>query len=362
MVGLNLGLTVPYTSLKLKYLHASEFTIGLIASTPALGMVLIALFINPVTKLISIKSLFIWSILALTLSILPLAYIDNFFILFLLRFSVGVACSALVIMGESCINDLANNTNRGRLIGIYTTFFTACQILGPFLLSLFGTKTNTAIWLLLLIHILGFLITVRVPLNFSFHGKQKHNKSLFYFLKTMPVIILGTITFAFFDLSILSIMPLYSVEHGYSDQLAVLIVSMVFIGDACLQIPFCWLSDTYGRVKTHFICGLGLLILTILVPFVMSYQLALWPILFLWGGFAGSAYTIGLIRVGDHFIGSNLIAANACLGLVWGLGGLIAPIGSVSLMHYLGNDGLFIGIGLITIIFLLSFAKKVRVE
>ncbi len=362
VVSLNTGLTIPYTTFKLKYLGATDFIIGLMAATPALGIVIMAFFANAIAKRFSIKSLFVASTALLTLSILPLAYVDHFTLIFLLRLTAGIASSLLIILGETCVNDLAGDHDRGRIVAIYTTFFTICQILGPFILSMLGAQGGAALWLLFAFHLIGLAITMWAPLDFAFHEKQKHSKSLFYFVRTVPVIILAIFLFAFFDAAVLSIMPLYSIEHGYSERLAVLIVSMIFIGDACFQIPFGWLSDAYGRVRIHVLCAVGTLLLTIMIPFLMPYPIFLWPTLFLWGGFAGSIYTLGLVRVGDYFTGPNLVAANACLGLVWGLGGLVAPMMSMGLMHYLGSNGLIIGIALMTVLFLLSFGKKVKLE
>lgn len=84
--------------------------------------------------------------------------------------------------------------------------------------------------------------------------------------------------------------------------------------------------------------------------------------LFIWGAFAGSVYTLGLVRVGDYFEGADLVSANACIGLVWGLGGLFAPGISLGLMNVMGNDGLIWGIALLTILFLASFLKKTNIQ
>ncbi len=362
IVSLNTGLTIPYTTFRLKDLGASDLIISIIASTPALGIVLMAFFANILTKRFSIKSLFVWSTILLTTSILPLHYIDNFSLLFALRLLTGLSCSLLIILGEACVNDLATDENRGKIVSIYTTFFTIFQILGPLLLSLFGSQDVRVLWLLFAAHILGLLITMWAPMNFNFHSHGKKTRSLWYFMVAVPAIMLAIFLFAFFDTAILSIMPLYTMEYGYTAKMAVLIVSVVFIGDACLQIPFGWLSDTIGRIKVHVLCGIGLLISTLLIPFVITSPLILWPMLFIWGAFAGSVYTLGLVRVGDYFEGADLVSANACIGLVWGLGGLFAPGISLGLMNVMGNDGLIWGIALLTILFLASFLKKPNIQ
>ncbi len=358
IVSLNTGLTIPYTTFRLKALGASDFVIATIAATPALGIVLMAFLANRLTRQFRIKQLFVWSTVLLTLSILPLHYIDHFGGLFLLRLLTGLSCSLLIILGEACVNDLATDENRGKIVSIYTTFFTIFQILGPLLLSFFGSESIGVLWLLFVFHVLGLLITMWSPMAFDFHEHGQKSRSLWFFMKVVPAIMLAIFLFAFFDTAVLSIMPIYSMEYGYSAQVAVLIVSVIFIGDACLQIPFGWLSDSIGRIKVHVLCGVGLLISTIIMPVMMQVPALLWPMLFIWGAFAGSVYTIGLVRVGDYFEGPDLVCANACIGLVWGLGGLFAPGMSLGLMNIFGNDGLIWGIVALTILFLASFIKK----
>ncbi len=362
IVSLNTGLTIPYTTFRLKDLGASDFVIGLIASTPAIGIVLMSFFANAFAKKFSIKKLFIASTALLTISILPLAYVDNFSFLFLLRLLTGLACSLLIILGETCVNDVATDQNRGRIVSIYTTFFTVFQIIGPLMLSAFGAQNSDVLWGLLLAHLLALGLIIWAPFSFHFHEHSKAQRSLWYFFKAVPVIMLSILLFAYFDTAILSIMPLYSMQYQFSADVAVLIVSIIFIGDACLQIPFGWLSDTIGRTKVHVICGFGLLISTLLMPLMMQIPIMLWPMLFVWGAFAGSVYTLGLVRVGDYFEGQDLVSANACIGLVWGLGGLFAPGVSFGLMNTLGNDGFIYGIAALTILFLISFMKPIRLK
>ena len=44
------------------------------------------------------------------------------------------------------------------------------------------------------------------------------------------------------------------------------------------------------------------------------------------GAAAGGIYTLALVLIGQHFRGPDLVTANACVGLLWGVGSLLGPL------------------------------------
>jgi len=48
-----------------------------------------------------------------------------------LRAAFGVSLAPLFVIGEAWINSLPGDAVRGRVVAIYTTSFTLCQVLGP---------------------------------------------------------------------------------------------------------------------------------------------------------------------------------------------------------------------------------------
>nr|WP_253937709.1 MFS transporter [Dickeya dadantii] len=146
-------------------------------------------------------------------------------------------------------------------------------------------------------------------------------------------------------------LPLYGMAHGYEEQLAVLLVTVLFIGDALLQVPLGWVSDKLGTVRVHLACG-GLFVLMLAgLPF--SYGTGwVWANVFLLGAVAGSIYTLALVRAGKQFSVVNLVAINALFGVLWGVGSFSGPLVSGSLMQWYGRDGLIAVLGLLGLLFL----------
>ncbi len=54
-------------------------------------------------------------------------------------------------------------------------------------------------------------------------------------------------------------------------------------------------------------------------------RLALYAVLFVWGGSTGALYTVGLAHLGARFAGADLASANAAFVLLYNVGLVIGP-------------------------------------
>ena len=180
----------------------------------------------------------------------------------------------------------------------------------------------------------------------------KHSMTPLAVIRFAPAVILAIFTFAFFDTAMLALLPLYGLQYGLSEQTAVLAVSVLFIGDALFQMPLGWLADRFGAKRVHSYCARFFIVFLLVLPWAMS-SMALWLVLLLLGASAGGLYTLGLFRVGGRFEGQDLVAANAAIGIVWGVGSLTGPIISNGLMNVLGSNGLLYGLVGLSVAFLL---------
>ncbi len=77
-----------------------------------------------------------------------------------------------------------------------------------------------------------------------------------------------------------------------------------------------------------------------LLSLVGGVNVALWPILFVFGGAYYAIYVLSLIRLGERFSGQLLVAGTAAFGAAWGLGGIVGPPLVGGMMTRLGPLGL----------------------
>ena len=353
IVGLSTGLTIPLVSLLLSQRGVASDWLGIAAAMPAIGMLLASLCAHRLSKHIANKTLLLFASGLSALSILAIAFSDSLLWLMTWRFLMGVGCGLLVVLGETWVNVISAPQWRGRCVAAYATMYTLCQVAGPSVLAWFGSNAVWPLWIAFACNVLGFALLLPSKCEMALgEDTGKHSMTPLAVIRFAPAVILAIFTFAFFDTAMLALLPLYGLQYGLSEQTAVLAVSVLFIGDALFQMPLGWLADRFGAKRVHSYCARFFIVFLLVLPWAMS-SMALWMVLLLLGASAGCLYTLGLIRVGGRFEGQDLVAANAAIGIVWGVGSLTGPIISNGLMNTLGSNGLLYGLVGLSVAFLL---------
>ena len=353
IVGLSTGLTIPLVSLLLSQRGVASDWLGIAAAMPAIGMLLASLCAHRLSKHIANKTLLLFASGLSALSILAIAFSDSLLWLMTWRFLMGVGCGLLVVLGETWVNVISAPQWRGRCVAAYATMYTLCQVAGPSVLAWFGSNAVWPLWIAFACNVLGFALLLPSKCEMALgEDTGKHSMTPLAVIRFAPAVILAIFTFAFFDTAMLALLPLYGLQYGLSEQTAVLAVSVLFIGDALFQMPLGWLADRFGAKRVHSYCARFFIVFLLVLPWAMS-SMALWMVLLLLGASAGGLYTLGLIRVGGRFEGQDLVAANAAIGIVWGVGSLTGPIISNGLMNTLGSNGLLYGLVGLSVAFLL---------
>ena len=361
IVGLSTGLTIPLVSLLLSQRGVASDWLGIAAAMPAIGMLLASVCAHRLSKHIANKTLLLFASGLSALSILAIAFCDSLLWLMTWRFLMGVGCGLLVVLGETWVNVISAPQWRGRCVAAYATMYTLCQVAGPSVLAWFGSNAVWPLWIAFACNVLGFALLLPSKCEMALgEDTGKHSMTPLAVIRFAPAVILAIFTFAFFDTAMLALLPLYGLQYGLSEQTAVLAVSVLFIGDALFQMPLGWLADRFGAKRVHSYCARFFIVFLLVLPWAMS-SMALWLVLLLLGASAGGLYTLGLIRVGGRFEGQDLVAANAAIGIVWGVGSLTGPIISNGLMNVLGSNGLLYGLVGLSVAFLLcSHWQKVH--
>ncbi|NHB62952.1 MFS transporter [Photorhabdus sp. RW14-46] len=329
VIGIVIGLTIPMIALRLNSQGIDELYIGLISAAPALGVLLSAPVVQKIVALVGKKHVMMIATGVSAGSLLPLLGSLPMELLFPLRLVTGAASGLMICLGETWINELSEENKRGRVLAVYTTVFTISQLLGPSIIAFYGIADKTPILICTLIHIFSLVLFVMVDQKkgdeLPQYGK-KSNFSIVQFVKIAPAICGGVLFFSFFDGTILSMFPIYGMSCGYTEAVAALMISVVLAGDAVMQLPFGWLADHMNRMRLYQICGVATLGASALLPFVMTYQYLIWPLLIVLGATAGAIYTIALVQIGQYFSGNDLIVANAAAAMLWGIGSLFGPL------------------------------------
>lgn len=342
---LTTGLSSPLLALILEDMGASSGLIGLNAAMGPIGIILSAPFVPRLAQKFGAWFICVTSLCSSAVLLLMLAVFRDVMIWFPIRFFLGVAISAIFIISETWINQLAMPRIRGRIIGIYNTVAAAGFALGPLTLAVIGSQG----WPPFLIGITGILIALPVFVFARDHlpgldGRE--DASVFSFLSLAPMLLLAVAFAALFDLVTLSLLPIYGLRHGLAEATSSLALAVMIIGNVVLQIPIGWLADRISRRFLMNIMAIVTMIGSLLLSLLIEGSMLLWPMLFIWGAVAFGIYTIALVELGDRFSGALLLAGNGAFGMMWGIGGILGPPVAGAAMDLIGPEGLPIILGL----------------
>lgn len=324
-IGLALGVTMPLVSLRLESWHYGSFAIGVMAATPAVGVLLGASLAGRLAARFGTVPLMQLCLLLGAASVALLALVQSYPVWLLPRLFIGVALTVVFILGESWINQLAVEQWRGRLVALYGTGYALSQLSGPLLLTLLGSDTDRGFWTGTGLLIGGSLLLLGrggAP-QVDEHGAS--GRGLWVFCQRMPTIAWAVVLFAAFEAMMLTLLPVYGLRQGFTQEVALLMASVVVVGDAALQLPIGWMADRVPRRALFRACGLALLLSSLSVPLVL-HTVLIWPVWVVFGASAGGLFTLALILIGERFRDDELVRANAHVAQLWGIGCLIGPL------------------------------------
>jgi MFS family permease len=338
-IGLALGVTMPLVSLRLESWGYDSFAIGVMAATPAVGVLLGASLAGRLAARFGTTTLMQLCLLLGAVSVAGLALVQNYAVWVGLRLFIGVALTVVFILGESWINQLAVEKWRGRLVALYGTGYALSQLCGPLLLTALGTATDSGFWTGVGLLIGGSLILLGRTGAPKVNAHSASGRGLPAFCRKLPAIAWAVMLFAAFEAMMLTLLPIYGLRQGFTQEVALLMVSVVVVGDAALQLPIGWLADRMSRQTLFRGCGVVLLLSSLAIPPLLHTPL-IWPLLVLFGASAGGLFTLSLILIGERFRDDELVRANAHVAQLWGIGCLIGPLSTGAVSQWVSGHAL----------------------
>ena len=309
------------------------------AAMPAIGVLLGSRLTGPLAAALGVPRALFLSLLACALSLVVIALLPFYPLWLLMRLLIGMTLTVVFVLGESWINQLVEDHLRGRLVAVYGTGFALSQLSGPLLLAVLGTADDRGFWVAVALLVLGSLMMLGQSGAPRIDQQSVSGNGFAAFCREQPTIAWAVVLFAAFEAMVLTLMPVYMLREGFDQQRALLMVSVVVVGDAALQLPIGLLADRMSRTRLLRGCGVILLFSSLALP-VFLHSALVWPLLLLFGASAGGLYTLSLIMVGQHYRDAALVRANAHMALLWGLGCLLGPLSTGGASQWLSSHAL----------------------
>ena len=324
MYGLTLGLSRPLLALILEARGIDRSLIGLNAAMPAIGIFISTPFIPMLVNKLGMQRFLALALAVDLVVLLQFPRFDHLYIWFFLGMFLGAMTNCMLVSSETWINEIVNDSNRGRMMGVYNALLAATIALGPLVIPAVGIQG----WTPFLVGA-GFIAMAALPLLWTgAHRLAADNEpsfNLFSFLWVAPTLAVAVLLFSLKETAGNSLLPVYGIRSGMDESAAAVMLTVIGMGGVALAYPMGWIADRLNRYGLLVFCGLGGLAGAVLLPYAMGAGLFLYLLLFVWGGAFTGMYTAVLTIIGQHFRGRDLITANLSLGMLWGLGSLVWP-------------------------------------
>jgi MFS family permease len=331
-----LSMTFPLLSLLSEAGGVEERVIGLMGAMPSVGLI-VASFCVPVLNrrlgtfrylvLCAVAGAAIYALLGVFKT--PLAW-------FPLLFLMGFAVDGIFVICEGWINSLANDANRGRVIGVYGTVASLGLTMGPTILTITGTQSDApfVIGALLMLAFAGPVIVLRRKIP-RFDGDS--HGGVLGFVRKAPTLVLAVLMFGLFETVVASLFPVYASRAGLVDTQVTTAIAVMFWGYLAFQFPIGWIAERTSARGMMLLCATVGVGGGLLLPAAMADPWFLWAVMFIWGGLGAGVYTLALIELGQRFSGAAMLAGNATFAVAWGVGGIIGPASTGGLMDAFGT-------------------------
>lgn len=339
VVNLVYGITFPLLALVLDGQGVSKTLIGLNTVIQALAIVVIAPWAPALLRRFAPSRVMQVTAATLTFLFLLAGLFPNVWFWFPLRFIIGAATAFLWICSEALINELAEESRRGRIVGIYAAVGAAGFALGPLLLILTGSE---GMWPFVTTSVL--IGAAAVPLLAVTHqrlGKaEETHGGLWKVFMLAPTVMVANAVYAAASESLLTFFPLFGISLGLSEHFSLWLMTIVGLGTMILVMPISWLADRVNRMGLLLACVLLTMLGLLLMPGLVTVPVAAEIYAFLFGGVEGMIYALGVILVGERFKGAMLAAATTMFTASWGVGTVLGPLATGIGMDRLGAENM----------------------
>ncbi|MGJ8525355.1 putative MFS-type transporter YcaD [Halomonadaceae bacterium LMG 33818] len=356
IMALGSGFLTTLVPLTLSASGVSVEAIGYVTAAYYIGLCLGAVFNERLLLRIGfIRSYACFAAIVAATTLAQALWIDFYSWLFL-RLICGWATVGVYLVIESWLLTSGESAQRGRILAFYMISYYAALALGQLLLGVFdeGTPSDPALKPFILIGMLAALSLLPVAIlpRVSPTLEAAEPLSPWQLAKLTPTGVMGSFGSGILMGGIYSLLPLY-LQHNsppYSLDRIGTLMAIVILGGMALQYPIGRWSDRHDRQRVLIAISILLVALALLVPLATGWFGALMVTLFLLGGGLFALYPVSMSHSADRAPPSALVGMTQGMLLINSLGSAVAAPLLTPLMARVGNNGLFVGMGVILIV------------
>ncbi|MBR9829073.1 MAG: MFS transporter [Oceanospirillales bacterium] len=328
--------------LRFSLLGIDPSTIGIVMVCYSAGFVIGSLYADRVVRRVGhIRAFAVFAALAgMAALIYPMTY--NVWFWGLLRALGGLSIAALFIIIESWFSAVATNSNRSTIFSLYQIAAYSAAAGGQLLIGN-GNPINYTLFSLAAL----FIVAGIIPLSLSrMQSPEIHENtermSLLQLIRLAPLGVVAAFTSGIFLGSFYALVPLFASLTGLaSDQVSIYMFASILTA-MLFAWPIGWICDRAKR--SHVLLAISTLAAVACTANILVIDMAFtWRLVALCAcmGLASTIYSIAVAITNDMMDSSQIIAASSGLMLSYGLGSVLGPLLSSTLMEYSTPVALF---------------------
>jgi MFS family permease len=323
LVGLSLSLFIPLLGIEMERMGVSGTLSGLNTAVAGIGTLAIAPFVPRLGQRFGLERLIFTALGVAAASGLGF-HLLPFWMWYPLRFLFGAGIGTLFVVSEYWITSSAPAAKRGTVMGIYATMLSLGFASGPLVMHLTGTQGLPPYLAGAGICVLAALPMLAVKGKVPSIAGENHGP-VWGYMWAVPVATFAGLTFGAVETGSFALFPVYGIRNGMSEATSALLISVVTAGNVISQIPLGWLADQADRRKVLALCALVGAAGAAAMPWALFDNRVFYTLLFIWGGFTGGIYTVGLAHLGARYRGAELASANAAFVMLYSMGLIVGP-------------------------------------
>ena len=259
----------------------------------------------------------------------------------LIRCATGIVFAGLSMVMESWLNERADRTDRGRILGLYRTVDLCAVTGGQFLLPVFGAE-GFALFAISGILFCLALVPVSLTRGPSPKPPERHDLNLRWAWAISPLAVAGCLTVGLTGSAFRLVGPIYAAEVGLDVGQLAFFMSAGIVGGALMPLPLGWLSDRFSRrwlVVAATTGGAFSGLFLSLIPAGDPNLIYLGS--FLFGAFAMPLYSLSIAHANDLVGPGEFVKSSSALLFVFGVGATIGPSAAAAVLDLFGPPAIF---------------------
>ncbi len=264
-----------------------------------------------------------------------------------IRVITGFGFAGLYIVIESWLNGMADNKNRGQILGLYILITYGCMAIGQFLLTLYD-PAGAELFIITSVLVSCALVPISLSKRQAPSLPASERVSLRKIYEISPLGVISAFMSGVGGGVVFAIGAVYATQVGMNTLQVSSFMAAIILGGMCFQYPIGLLSDKFDRRVIIIVCAAAASVMAFLCT-LFDAGWGLYTMVFLFWGCGVPLYALGIAYTNDRLEPNQILAASSSLILLNGAGACLGPLSVTIAMATLGPHAFFPSLGVIYI-------------